>query len=97
MKVMTHQHMFQVPTVLWLALIALPLLVFSGCVSSGTYESMVQERDQVLAEKAQLQEEKDQIAAERQALEEEKTALSAQIEEIAQQKEMAAGSGSGPV
>ncbi len=90
MKVMTHQRVFQVSTVLWLALIALPLLVFSGCVSSGTYESMVQERDQVLAEKAQLQEEKDQIAAERKALEEEKTALSAQIEEIAQQKEMAA-------
>ncbi len=71
-------------------IIGLGLLVLSGCVSSGTYDEMVAERDLVLTEKAELEKEKSMIAAERQELLEEKAKLSEQITEIERQKEMAA-------
>lgn len=72
------------------SLIGLALLLISGCVSTGTYEAMTQERDQVLAEKTQLEIEKDKIAAERLALQEEKAQLSQDLTEIALQKQLAA-------
>ncbi len=79
------------------ALACVPLLLLFGCVSSGTYESMVQERDQVVAEKARVELEKEELEAEKarldaekRALQEEKAALNVQILEIERQKELAA-------
>jgi chemotaxis protein MotB len=90
MKTENQQRSIKIRTKRLLAILGVALLVLSGCVSSGTYESMVQERDQIAAEKEQLAAEKEQLAAERQALEGEKAALSAQLDEISQQKEKAA-------
>lgn len=72
------------------------ILSTSGCVSSGKYEEMVQERDNVQAEKTaveaekmQLEEEKARISAEKQALMDEKAQIEAALAEIERQKEMA--------
>jgi len=77
-------------------LLGIFLLSISGCVSSGKYEAMVQERDNVQAEKAtveaekkQLEAEKTRIAAEKQSIMDEKAQIEAALAEIARQKEIA--------
>lgn len=78
-------------------LAGLVLLLASGCVSSGKYEEMVRERDDVLLAKAQIEEEKaileaekSRLAAEKQELLEEKAQLKLDLVGIEQQKEAAA-------
>jgi len=79
-----------------IGLLGLFMLSLSGCVSSGKYEAMVQERDNVQAEKTaveaeklQLEAEKARISAEKQELMEEKAKIEMTLAEIARQKEMA--------
>ncbi|PLX98262.1 MAG: hypothetical protein C0623_13140 [Desulfuromonas sp.] len=72
-------------------------LLVSGCVSTGTYEEMVQERDSVAAakaavevEKAAMEAEKERLAAEKQDLMEEKAQMEMALAEIERQKQLAA-------
>ncbi len=58
----------RVKTGIFFGLSGLVILMYSGCVSSGTYDLMVKERDLALAEKAQLNEEKGQLLLDRSNL-----------------------------
>jgi len=55
-------------TGVFFGLTGLALMMFSGCVSSGTFDEMVKERDLALEEKAQLHEEKGQLLVDRSNL-----------------------------
>jgi chemotaxis protein MotB len=70
-------------TGLVLGLFGLVLVSLSGCVTSGTYEAMIQERDQALEEKAQVMMERDRLM-------EEKSQLSAKVAETEEEKMAAA-------
>lgn len=74
----------------------LALFILSGCVSKGTYEAMVMERDTALAQAAiteserdALADQKERLAAEKAALLKQKVGLSQQVQEIAEQKAQA--------
>jgi len=66
-----------------LGLFGLVLVSLSGCVTSKTYKAMVQERDQVLEEKAQVEMERDRLMGE-------KSRLSAKVAETEDEKMAAA-------
>jgi chemotaxis protein MotB len=78
-------------------LLGFMFITISGCVSSGKYELMTQERDVALAEKAQLETEKsvlekmkNDLVLERDNLNEEQQRLSSLVAETEQQKEAVA-------
>jgi len=73
-----------------LALIGVLLVGLSGCVSSGKYEKMVQERDLVLEQKAQLEAEKNSLVSEKEKLLDEQSRLNALVSQTEQQKQEAA-------
>jgi chemotaxis protein MotB len=78
-------------------LLGFMFITISGCVSSGTYELMTQERDVALVEKAQLETEKsalektkNELVLERDNLNAEQQRLSSLVAETEQQKEAVA-------
>jgi len=68
----------------------LSMLLLAGCVSSGKYETLVSERDQLADQRARLAEERTQLAKERDLLAEEQQRLSSKVEQTEQQKQAAA-------
>ncbi|MBE0502127.1 MAG: OmpA family protein [Desulfuromonadales bacterium] len=71
-------------------LIGFLLLSVSGCVSSGKYEMMIDERNLALEEKAALQAEKNKLAIEKDILSQEQVRLSSLVAETEQEKQAAA-------
>jgi len=73
----------QIKPVLMLCLAAIMVLSLTACVSTGTYEEMVKSRDNVLSEKAALEEQQD-------LLKKNNDKLSAMLDEVEQQRQEAA-------
>jgi len=68
--------------------LAIAVLVLGGCVSTGRFEGVVQERDDALAQVATTASERDALAAERDALAKERSQLLEERSELNRQVEM---------
>ena len=92
-----HQQSGWLQSGLTFGLIGFMLIAISGCVMSGTHDSMIKERDVALAEKTQLETEKSDLektntdlVLERDSLSAEQQRLSSLVAETEQQKKAAA-------